>query len=287
VLGVVDQDEQLSEAEERAEALAAAAEMKEVVSWFFKPSKPVPNGSTARCFFDRASAEVKWLSADPSSEGLLGVVDQDEQLSEAEERAEALAAAAEMKEVISWFLHPELPVPSTVPGRCFFGRASAPEQETLEASAARALALADVAEQREVAAWFMAPGKPVLPSIPARCYYGRASAEPRESFEEAEQRAEALQVSAARGAQHICAALTRSATAGRRRHEGRRQVVHAARRARPFLCSRQVLLRKGERPRAGDVRGGRGARFRARRQRAHQGHHVLVHQAGCARAQGR
>ena len=55
----------------RASVLSDNARMKEVVGWFLHPELPVPRGAQARCYFERASAPLEWLS---ESEPVLGVV---------------------------------------------------------------------------------------------------------------------------------------------------------------------------------------------------------------------
>ena len=102
--GIVDV-ETIDEMQERAECLAAASAMKETVSWYLHPERPVTtNGNTARCYFDRASAPEPMSKED------------------ADDMAECLAAAAEMKERVSWYHHPSTPlkVDPTASARNYF-----------------------------------------------------------------------------------------------------------------------------------------------------------------------
>jgi hypothetical protein len=82
-------------------------------------------------------------------------------------------------------MHPELGVITSDPtatARCYFDRASAVEQESLEETEERAMALADAAALKKLAVDYMHPELGVVTSDPtatARCYFDRASA-PRE-----------------------------------------------------------------------------------------------------------
>ena len=91
--------------QDRAEALAAAHEMKEIVAWFHHPSAPIKvTAPPARCFFERASVVPTYLD-ETDATAPKGVIDV-EGAEEQEERREALAAAAQMKETVSWFTNP-------------------------------------------------------------------------------------------------------------------------------------------------------------------------------------
>ena len=98
------------------------------------------------------------------------------------ERLRILADAQALKEMARAYLHPEEPVAVSDPAacaRCYFDRASAPEQESLEEAAYRAAVLADAAALKERAVWHAHPELPVVSSdatAAARCYFDRASA---------------------------------------------------------------------------------------------------------------
>ena len=160
LLGVVDVEE-AEDRMEKEEALLAIKEMKEVVGWFFHPERPVTtNGVGCRNYFNRPSSDIAWLS-ESQSDAVLGIVDVEE-AEDRLEREEALLAIAEMKEVVSWFVHPGRPVTTNgFQGRCFFNRPSAPEQESKEEADLRAGALVDIGEQKEILSWFMHPERPI------------------------------------------------------------------------------------------------------------------------------
>ena len=158
VKGIIDVEDE-DDTEEWEQALADVATMKEVVSWFLHPERPVTtNGNQARCFFERDSAEVTWLNKidDTAVKGVVDVEDKHERM----EREQALAINAEMKEVVSWYMHPERPVTTNGnTARCFFGRASAPEQMDKDDADAMAECLADAAALKERASWYHHPSR--------------------------------------------------------------------------------------------------------------------------------
>jgi hypothetical protein len=152
---------------ERLRILADAKALKEMARAYLHPEEPVVTSdatATARCYFDRASAPEQ------------------ESLEEAEERARILADAKALKERAVWHAHPELPVTTsdaTATARCYFDRASAPEQESLEEAEYRAAVLADALALKQQAVMYAHPELPVVTSDPtatARCYFDRASA---------------------------------------------------------------------------------------------------------------
>ena len=152
---------------ERLRILADAKALKEMARAYLHPEEPVVTSDStacARCYFDRASA-----------------IEQ-ESVEESEERARILADAAALKERAVWHAHPEEPVvtsDATATARCYFDRASAIEQESVEESEYRAAVLADAAALKERAVWHAHPELPVVTSDPtatARCYFDRASA---------------------------------------------------------------------------------------------------------------
>jgi hypothetical protein len=165
------------DADERDLVLAEAAQLKQVADWYFHPEKTVVTSDPTACarnYYNRASA--------PDSE------DEDDM----EERAQVLAEMAELKKVADWYMHPEKPVVCDDPcafGRNYFGRASAPFNEDEDE---RQQVLAEAAELKKVAGWYMHPEKPVVcddPYATARNYFTRPSApeyEEEEDMEESE-----------------------------------------------------------------------------------------------------
>lgn len=152
------------DADERALVLAEAAQLKQVADWYMHPEHPVVSSdptARGRNYFDRASA--------PETE------DQDH----ADERDQVLAEMAQLKKVAGWYMHPEEPVVCEDPtffGRSYFERASAPLDEEEEE---RQQVLAEAAELKKVAEWYMHPEKPVVcddPCATARNYFARPSA---------------------------------------------------------------------------------------------------------------
>jgi hypothetical protein len=147
------------DAEERDRVLAEAKDLKEVAGWYANPEQPVRSDgfATARSYFNRPSAPE---------------VEED-----AEERGQILAEAGKLKEVATWYLHPEKPidVDSTAFGRNYFSRPSAEQEENEEE---RALILADGAELKKLAVDYLHPEKPVASSTAncARNYFDRPSA---------------------------------------------------------------------------------------------------------------
>ncbi|GFH55158.1 hypothetical protein CTEN210_11634 [Chaetoceros tenuissimus] len=186
------EQETVEEAEERAQILADAAALKQVAIDYLHPELPVvTNDSTAcaRCYFDRASAPEQ------------------ESFEEAEERAHILEDAAALKKLATDFAHPEVGIPAAqlalvaaAATRCFFERASAPDQESLEEAEEQARILEEAKQLKQLAVDYMHPELPVVSNDPtacARCYFDRYSAPEQESMEEAEERAMALADAAA------------------------------------------------------------------------------------------
>merc|ERR1712007_235352 len=102
-------------------------------------------------------------------------------IEEAEERAMALADAVALKKLAVDYMRPELGVVTSDPtanARCYFDRASAPEQESIEEAEERAMVLADAVALKKLAVDYMHPELGVVTSDPtatARCYFDRAS----------------------------------------------------------------------------------------------------------------
>eukprot|EP01083_Nonionella_stella_P257486 881316_1 len=120
-------------------ALADATALKKLAIDYMHPEIPVVTTdatSTARCYFDRASAPEQ------------------ESVEEAEESAMVLADAAALKKLAIDYMHPEIPVvttDATSTARCYFDRASAPEQESVEEAEESAMVLADAAALKKLA----------------------------------------------------------------------------------------------------------------------------------------
>eukprot|EP01083_Nonionella_stella_P180607 644467_1 len=164
-------------------ALADAAALKQAAVDYLHPELGVvTSGATAsaRCYFDRASAPEQ------------------ESVEEAEYRIMALADVAALKKLAVDYLHPELGVvtsDATASARCYFDRASAPEQESVEEAEYRIMALADVAALKKLAVDYLHPELGVVTSdatASARCYFDRASAPEQESVEQVEGHVEAI-----------------------------------------------------------------------------------------------
>jgi len=183
--GIVDV-EGSEEQEERLQALADIEEMKEVVSWYFHPSKAVKTSPYA--FASAATSSINYLNeSDPTApKGIVEVEGSEEQ----EERLQALADIEEMKEVVSWYFHPSKAVKSSIASRCYFDRASAAPQETKEEADERAEAIAAAKEMGKIASWWSNPSQPVEVHSTsfARCVFSND----RETKEEADERAEAI-----------------------------------------------------------------------------------------------
>merc|ERR1712007_312317 len=98
----------------------------------------------------------------------------------------ALADAVALKKLAVDYMHPELGVVTSDPtatARCYFDRASAPEQESIEEAEERAMALTDAVALKKLAVDYMHPELGVVTSDPAataRCYFDRASAPEQE-----------------------------------------------------------------------------------------------------------
>jgi len=133
--------------EERERVLAEAKELKEVAGWYLNPEQPVKSDAfaTARNFFTRPSAPEQ------------------EEENDFEERDLILADVNELKMVADWYMHPEkeVTVYATACGRNYFSRPLAPGYEDDEDVEERENILAEAAELRKVAEWYMHPEEPV------------------------------------------------------------------------------------------------------------------------------
>lgn len=167
------------DADERAMILADAARLKQVAGWYMHPEKPVVTSDPTACarnYFNRASA--------PETED------------DMEERDQVLAEMAELKKIAGWYMHPEQPVVCEDPcafGRNYFERASAPLDEEEEEERQRVLA--EAAELKKIAGWYMHPEKPVVcddACATARNYFTRPSAPEFEEEDEMNERERVL-----------------------------------------------------------------------------------------------
>jgi hypothetical protein len=114
------------------------------------------------------------------------------------ERRQVLEDARNLHMFAYFFLHPEKPVEvdATASARCYFVRASAPEQLSLEESEERAAILEDLEALKKLAVDYLHPEVPVVTTDPFACgrnYFSRYSAPEQESFEESEERAAILE----------------------------------------------------------------------------------------------
>merc|ERR1740117_1905371 len=178
-----DDDEEDDMEEERQRVLEEAAELKKVADWYLHPEKKIAVDSTVcgRNYFTRASAP----EYDDNME---------------EEREHALADAAELKKVAGWYFHPEtkIDVDSIAYGRNYFTRPSAPEYDDDDMEEERECVLAEAAELKMVADWYLHPEKKinVEPNVFGRNYFTRLSA-PEEEDDGMEEERECVLAEAA------------------------------------------------------------------------------------------
>jgi pyridoxine 5'-phosphate synthase PdxJ len=177
-----DDDEEDDMEEERQRVLEEAAELKKVADWYLHPGKKVAVDSTVcgRNYFTRASAP----EYDDNME---------------EEREHALADA-ELKKVAGWYFHSEtkIDVDSIACGRNYFTRPSAPEYDDDDMEEERECVLAEAAELKMVADWYLHPEKKinVEPNVFGRNYFTRPSA-PEEEDDGMEEERECVLAEAA------------------------------------------------------------------------------------------
>ena len=134
-----------------------------------------------RIFFDTSNPATlsPEVSATPHPSVAFLSTDFDEFLAE---RRQILSDARALRHLAIAFLHPELPVVTSdaaARARCYFNRASAFEQESVEESEVRTQILADAAALKMHAIMYAHPELPVITSdatATARCYFNRASA---------------------------------------------------------------------------------------------------------------
>jgi len=163
--------------DDRAIILEEMAELKQAAVDFRHPEVPLAMDASlfGRSYYGRASSE-----------------EQDSDDVDPEEQARVMADCARLKGLAVDFMHPEreLSVDPSVFGRNYYGRASADEQVDSD-DIERELVLQDSAALYRKAVDYMHPeaSLQVDPAVFGRNYYGRASAEDKESFAAAEQRA--------------------------------------------------------------------------------------------------
>lgn len=116
----------------------------------------------------------------------------------ANERAQVLADASEMKKHVVYYMHPEKGVEvqdATISGRNYFNRPSAPDTEDVGYANERAQVMADAAAMKKYAVDYMHPELPATNTDPTtfgRNYFNTLSVGDIESQEEAEGRARIL-----------------------------------------------------------------------------------------------
>ena len=170
-------DEQ--EASERATILEEMKQLKQAAIMYRHPEAPLDVDSICfgRNYYGRASAEEQ----------------EDDELGD--ERAIVLEEMKELKQAATDFMHPELPFSMGMSSRNYFGRASAPEQESFEEAEERARVLAEASSLKKLAVDFAHPELPLATAdgtASARNFFSRPSA-PGDSFEEAEARDQILE----------------------------------------------------------------------------------------------
>jgi len=155
--------------------------LKQLAADYLHPERPVVSTDPTACgrnCFTRASAPEY------------------EDKEDSEIGAQILEDAKAFKLLANDYLHPELPVVvySTVTGRNYFSRVSAPEYESLEDAEARAQVMEDVRAFKQLAVDCLHPELPVViySTVAGRNYFSRPSAAPQESPEEAEERAQIM-----------------------------------------------------------------------------------------------
>jgi hypothetical protein len=139
---------------ERERIMKDVAALKTYAEWHLKPESPVSVDAACfgRNYFSRPSPPER----------------DDEDTREEQERI--MQDLQGLKTAGEWYLKPELPVVTKDPaarGRSFFSRASAPECE--EDANERAMVLADAAQLKQIADWYLHPEKPVVTSDPTAC----------------------------------------------------------------------------------------------------------------------
>lgn len=163
-----EDDEDEEDILERMRILEDARRLKNLAEAFLHPEKSVKVDptATARCYFDRPSAPEQ------------------ESPEEADERAQILADAEQLRKAARDYLHPEVGVSAgkvdpTVFGRNYFDRPTAPEQESPEEANERAQIMSDAAALKKLAVDYAHPEVGVRttdPTVFGRNYFNRPSA---------------------------------------------------------------------------------------------------------------
>eukprot|EP01083_Nonionella_stella_P240491 840661_1 len=170
-------------ADERAEVMEEAAALKKSAMAYLHPEigvKFVDATLFGRNYFNRFSAP------------------ETEDMEEADERAQVLAEAASLKKSAVDYMHPEIGVTatdSTVYGRNYFNRASAPNTEDAEEADERAHVLSEAAALKKSAMDYMYPEVGVTSADGAcfgRNYFNRFSAPETEDAKESVERVRIL-----------------------------------------------------------------------------------------------
>jgi len=121
-----------------------------------------------------------------------------EDVDDAEERAQVLADVTALKKLATDYLHPEVGVSSTSPtafGRNYFSRPSAIDQEDVDDAEERGQVLADVTALKKLAVDYNHPEVGMSSTSPTafgRNYFSRPSAIGQEDVDDAEERAQVL-----------------------------------------------------------------------------------------------
>lgn len=164
---------------ERRQVLEDTRLLKQYATFYLHPELPVVTTdymATERNYFNRPSAPNQ------------------ETREEMEQHDAVLRDSTLLKQYAKMYMHPELPVTTTDPtacARCYFGRPSAPQQETRDEMEEHARILEDVENLKLYAKFYLHPELPVETrdaTACARCYFDRPSAPDRESWENAEER---------------------------------------------------------------------------------------------------
>jgi hypothetical protein len=155
-----EDDDDDEEWEERLKILEDCKRLKQVAEFLLHPESPVQVDATAkaRCFFDRPSAPER------------------RSLEDFEEEEALFKDLAALKEQARAWKHPELPVEvsDVAKARCYFDRASAPEQLSSEDLEAQARIMEDLQQLQMMARHYLHPEVPVEttdPTATARCFF--------------------------------------------------------------------------------------------------------------------
>eukprot|EP00527_Entomoneis_sp_CCMP2396_P001283 CAMPEP_0198154908 /NCGR_PEP_ID=MMETSP1443-20131203/68855_1 /TAXON_ID=186043 /ORGANISM="Entomoneis sp., Strain CCMP2396" /LENGTH=626 /DNA_ID=CAMNT_0043821625 /DNA_START=9 /DNA_END=1889 /DNA_ORIENTATION=- len=173
------EQEDMDVTEERERVLAEMEQLKKLAVDYMHPEHPVITADPTlfgRNYFCRASAP---------EQGDMDVI---------EERERVLAEMLQLKQLAVNYMHPEHPifaVDSTLFGRNYFCRASAPEQEYMDVIEERERVLAEMKQLKKLAVDYLHPEHPVVTADPAlfgRNYFCRASAPEQEYMDVMEER---------------------------------------------------------------------------------------------------